>query len=362
MEEIYYLKQQEKQRTRELYENSFPEDSTEFVDYYYEWKIKENEILVMGDQKLQVMIHLNFYDLWINGHVRNVPYLVAVATDPGCRRQGKMGRVMKQALQDLSKKSVPFTFLLPADPAYYTGQGFVFFPQQGSENRRRETGQPLLKAAEAGPGIFEAEGTGDSLEWKQARPEEFGKMAEFANQLLGKRYQIFVKRDVYYYQRLLAETRAEHGNVLLLKSEENIQGILVYGTEEAEKKGEKPIAEIKELLLASEPELEQKKALCEIALPGCAISFGESQMMARITDLASFLPILKSSERHSLCVKVRDDLISSNCGCYRMEIGEEGGRIERISEERGDRCQELTIAELAELLLDDTTVFLNEWV
>ena len=71
------------------------------MDYYYQWKIRDNEIIVMEeDQSLRddffhVMIHLNPYTLRINGRQEKIPYLVAVATAPFCRRQGKMGRVMQ---------------------------------------------------------------------------------------------------------------------------------------------------------------------------------------------------------------------------------------------------------------------------
>ncbi len=119
METIRYLAPQEKQGTRAMYEEIFPEDSVSFVDYYYEWKTKENKILAMvEDGVTQVMLHLNPYPVWIHGHCREVPYIVAVATRPGCRRKGKMGRVMERALQDLERQQAPFAFLLPADPAY----------------------------------------------------------------------------------------------------------------------------------------------------------------------------------------------------------------------------------------------------
>ena len=80
METIRYLAPQEKQGTRAMYEEIFPEDSVSFVDYYYEWKTKENKILAMvEDGVTQVMLHLNPYPVWIHGHCREVPYIVAVA-------------------------------------------------------------------------------------------------------------------------------------------------------------------------------------------------------------------------------------------------------------------------------------------
>ena len=107
---IRYLEQREKQTSRALYEAAFPEDSKEFIDYYYEWKTKDNEVIVMegagNDRAFHVMIHLNPYELKINGNTREVPYIVAVATDVRYRRQGKMGQVMERALQDMEHNQI----------------------------------------------------------------------------------------------------------------------------------------------------------------------------------------------------------------------------------------------------------------
>ena len=77
---VRYLTQKEKQDTRSMYEAAFPEDSQEFVDYYYHWKTRDNEIIVMEgtedfeDSILQVMLHLNPYTLCINGKYQTVTY------------------------------------------------------------------------------------------------------------------------------------------------------------------------------------------------------------------------------------------------------------------------------------------------
>lgn len=91
METVRYLGQEENQRTRELYEIAFPEDSREFVDYYYTWKTKENKILVMENEKgvIQVMMHLNPYQIHIHDCQQEIPYIVAVATHPSLPQTGK---------------------------------------------------------------------------------------------------------------------------------------------------------------------------------------------------------------------------------------------------------------------------------
>ena len=188
MGKIRYLKQQEKQKTRAMYEEIFPEDSKEFVDYYYKWKAGENRILIMEESgMLQVMMHLNPYTLWIHGHLRELPYIVAVATHPDCRRQGKMGQVMKQALQDLARQNAPFTFLLPADSAYYHGQGFVFAPCQDNWNSFSSKGSQ--------------ENFSQEFQWQEAREADIPEMVEFSNNILEENYHIFISSSMFGEQK-----------------------------------------------------------------------------------------------------------------------------------------------------------------
>ena len=45
--ELRKLEQSEHQKTRKLWETVFSEDSREFLDYYYFFKAKNNEIFVI---------------------------------------------------------------------------------------------------------------------------------------------------------------------------------------------------------------------------------------------------------------------------------------------------------------------------
>ena len=60
---IRKLETGEKLNTRKLYEEVFSEDSKDFVDYYYEEKVKDNQIYVVEeDGEIQAMLHLNPYE------------------------------------------------------------------------------------------------------------------------------------------------------------------------------------------------------------------------------------------------------------------------------------------------------------
>ena len=83
---IRRLEKEEHQMVRSLYEEVFSEDSTSFVDYYFTEKTKDNEIYVLEeDGAVRSMLHLNPYQIMVNGIEKTAHYIVAVAA----RRTGE---------------------------------------------------------------------------------------------------------------------------------------------------------------------------------------------------------------------------------------------------------------------------------
>ena len=65
---IEYLMQNKKLESRKLYEEVFPEDSKEFLDYYFQNKIENHKVLVKRLQNSVVgMLHCNPHLLSIKG-------------------------------------------------------------------------------------------------------------------------------------------------------------------------------------------------------------------------------------------------------------------------------------------------------
>ncbi len=330
MEQIRYLNAEERQNTRNMYETIFPEDSKAFIDYYYRWKTRENEIVVMEDEKgFQVMIHLNPYYLQINTETAAVSYIVAVATRTDCRRRGKMQQVMEWALKDMQKQHQPFTFLLPADPAYYSGQGFVFFPKQTKEVTEES----------------------NVCQWnvRPMKKSELQEIAEAANDILAEQYAIYVKRDVFYYERLQAETAVEHGGVLIIEAEAQIVGTLVYGKDEK--------VEIKELLLKKQQE-GYRKEICNLVFGEKNWNEDDMRMMVRITDLRSFDGMLRG-EHKVWKVRVEDPVIEANNGSFQIEWTPQGGSVVPL-DKTAEQC--MSIQELTAKIMADMSVFIREWV
>lgn len=119
--EVRYLKDEERIRSRELYEEVFVEDADGFSELYYKIKARDNQILVAeNDGAIVSMLHRNPYTFRFRGASVPADYIVAVATKVTCRHQGLMRTLLTKALQDMYTDGRPFTFLMPADEAIYT--------------------------------------------------------------------------------------------------------------------------------------------------------------------------------------------------------------------------------------------------
>ena len=115
-----YLSAADKNASRPLYEKVFPEDTPRFVDYYYQYKTRDNEILAIREEgQIVSMLHLNPYVMIVNGYEIRSNYIVAVATHEEYRHRGYMRMLLERALRDQAQKKIPFTFLMPASESIY---------------------------------------------------------------------------------------------------------------------------------------------------------------------------------------------------------------------------------------------------
>lgn len=173
----HYLSGKERSLTRSLYEKVFSEDTEKFVDYYFQYKIRDNQILVLEeDEQIVSMLHLNPYTMIVNGYELQSNYIVAVATLEAYRHRGYMRCLLEKALQDMAAQSMPFTFLMPASESIYAPFDFVW----------------ICPHTELAPRVERMDADGQ-------------------NRYLAARYQMFCKRDERYMENMRAERLAETG-------------------------------------------------------------------------------------------------------------------------------------------------------
>ena len=265
--EIRKLKTSENHQTRPLYEEVFTEDGPGFVEYYYKEKTRDNQIYVAEeDGGIQAMLHLNPYELMVNGSKRNVEYIVAVATRSEYRKRGYMGELLKQALRDMYAAGQCFTFLMPASEAIYTPYDFRTVYEQ--TRKRCPTGERKLLYME----------DGGECEAVPLQEKECKELAEAANEALARNYQVYAFRSEEYYKRLKKEYESDGAK------------LMVY------RKGKKMID-------------------CRPYIPDEDSGEEKPKIMVRILDVRRMLMSVQLKTLTAVCFTVTDPVIRENNRC-----------------------------------------------
>lgn len=310
---IRYLEQEEKGRTRELWEEAFPEDSCSFVDYYYKEKMKDNQVLVFEREgQILSMLHRNPYRLFLRGEETICDYIVGVSTRTGERGKGRMRSLMLSMLRDMQEERQPFTFLMPARESLYTPYDFRFISNKTRWVLRYNKN---IKFIPYQMGTL----TEDLAEWQMA--------------WLKRQYDVFAVRDAAYLSRVEKELKSEAGEIRLIYDDDWFVGMeSEWGLSEREMR----------YLYVGEnyrSDAETKPA-----------------MMARIVCLPEFMKHIRLKEEcpHEkliLELGVNDLFIPQNQGVWLWKITKSGSEL--IQESRfisKGKMAVFTIAELTEWL------------
>lgn len=314
---IRYLTGEEKQTSRWLWQEAFPEDSQGFIDYYYKRKTADNRILVKEDEagRLLSMAHLNPYRVMVKGRLWELNYIVGVATAADSRRQGHMRDMLGKLLLDLHDEGAPFCYLMPASEGIYLPFGFRFVFDQPlwqikkrlpEETRRLELQLSEEAGTQAGTAAFGSEG--------EARDY----LASWLNRWLDERFQVYAVRDREYMERLEEELDSEAGRVYgWYDGDGELKALQAFwGIGKREQR----------FLYSMEPDwVEPAKADKTEGKSGSL----RPAIMARITNAARMMEAIGLNEEApcsemEVLIRIRDKLIPGNQGLWRWKLNGKG--------------------------------------
>lgn len=161
---ILLLKTPEEQdRTKPLYREIFPEDTEEFLDFYYRERPKR--ILAMEeDGEIIAMLHLNPFLFSFFGKEITASYIYAVATKKEKRRQGIMGELLHYGFQLLKEEGEAFCVLIPVSESIYSPYGFRTVAKLAIEEDEEESKKENSSKNSAEPkSATDKESAADSL-------------------------------------------------------------------------------------------------------------------------------------------------------------------------------------------------------
>lgn len=295
-EELVYLSGLEADETKKLWHDCFQEDSEGFINYYYEEKAKDNQLLIKKQNGfIAAMAHVNPYRLQMKNEEWDIGYVVGVATESSRRHKGHMRDILIKMINDMSSQSVPFTFLMPADKEIYLPFGFTFIYDGGACRLKDSVRDKLVYRTCADTS------------------EDCLAAADYMEQWLEKRYEVYCKRDAAYVSRLIKEIGSEGGAMEFIINGEDLVGLRGdWGIEKKEQR----------LLYAEDIYIEEAES-------------GKPSIMARITCVERFLSAfslrMKDAETEKKVVLellVTDPLIENNNRRFLWTLTGQGSHAE----------------------------------
>ena len=322
MNERYPLPEQNSRKmirdARALWEEVFSEDSASFVNYYTDNVAQKNRIQTRYEEGcLASMVQWNPYTMYLAGHDVKSYYLVGVATKERFRHRKYMTGLISDGLYRLYTEKVPFVFLMPADPAIYTPLGFRYIYEKS------EWEGSLAGACPDDMLI-------STMSVRALNPSEFAEAAAWINRHLRPKFSLFAKRDEEYIARMMKECESEGGAACGIFLREKMIGVFLWWLDEG--------IDIREMVLAEEWESRQ-----DILFPALRRYFdgadaakmvttgwlGEKKpiIMARIVNLPRFLSYFTATERVTLRIWVKDDIMPDNNGSFCWIASPEGSVV-----------------------------------
>lgn len=351
MMELRKLEQKEHSKTRNLWETVFSEDTKQFLDYYYFFKTRDNEIYAIEEDKaIRSMLQLNPYMLQVEEQQFRGNYIIAVATEEAYRSRGYMGMLLRKSMEEMYRRKEWFTFLMPAAEAIYTPYDFRFIYNQR---------QALIEEIPEYGFLSEEKSLNRKLDIKDASIGDAAEMAVFFNQHFADRWQVYAVRNEAYYQTLLFEQQSENGGIKLMESDGELVGMLDYAREDG--------LEIREPLYLNEYAGEFKKAVyamqrdsgesVKVYAPFEEVGEEHPIIMARILYLPGLLSAMKVKEGEQMecSFAVLDTILTQNSRIWRIWGGYDDSRKIYVQETE-DSEGVLTIGALTSLLFGYKTI------
>ena len=361
------LNKEECKKVRALWEEVFFEDSVQFTDYYFENKAEKNVGYVIGQAPYDAMMFRTPYTLQIGENLREISYIVGVATRKECRHRGYMRTLLRHSFREMYKEKMPFTFLMPANPAIYEPFDFKYiyerdvwelrepgrvvsilesltFQEKECELRAAEfiyddqmenevKSEPIVaECPNSSLGKYGINNELNGLYSVRNLQKQFQRfpilklLAEFANQYLKKYYNIYVHRDTAYYEIQLKESEAQNGDIYVLFEQGEIKAFFLYA-KEGEEIFIQEVIEEKEGMLDFLQKVEKKKPI----------------IMARIIHLEEMMKLVCSKEKKTMVIEIEDELIPENAGVYKWKITPDGSKVIKIDLNNSEKKKKMDL-------------------
>ncbi|MDO4942905.1 MAG: GNAT family N-acetyltransferase, partial [Lachnospiraceae bacterium] len=284
-------------------------DPIPYEDFYFKNVYPKNQVLAYEkDHEIAGMIHLNPYQVYVNGHFLPLHYIVGVATLEKYRRQGIMRKMLIKCMQDMSERGEIFTYLMPADIQYYEPFDFAVIQ---SFRTKKECGA----AGVSGLSVL--------------KEEDYDAASDFVNNYCSHVFRLFTKFDREYLIQLHEEVLCENGEILVWKEEDVIRGFCCYDQDQ-------DAVYIRQLFCEKSNDMIREIGIyfsgkpVEVILDGGEDGNG-ALIMARILRLDRLMEMMRGKAERKFYIHISDSILEHQNGNFRIMITPEKCRIQRTS-------------------------------
>lgn len=183
---------------KQLYKLCF-NDSSNYIDYYFDEKIKNlNKKTYEIDELIVSALYLK--DQTINYHQQkiNSKIIIGASTHPFFTKQGLMSSLLKDTLNDLHEHDIPLVTLNPFDTKFYQKYDFVSYSFYEITQSKKSS----------------------KLSFRNAKASDINTLVKIYEQYCTQ-YDIYTVRDKTYFESLFQETLADDDKIIII-SKSNI--------------------------------------------------------------------------------------------------------------------------------------------
>lgn len=332
--EIVYQKNKDKQPVYDMYQEIF-EDPEPFAQYYFEEIYATNQVMLAEeDNKILGMIHLNPYHIRAGKKTYTLNYIVAVAVWKEYRRRGIMAEMLKKCLNDMHEQQQPFTYLMPANKAYYEPFQFRFV---------MDWEETMIDDHNIS---YTDDTTDRNHKIVHIMAEDYQTIQDFLERFM-EQYKIYTVPDEPYLRRLEKESQSGDGSLLAYYEDDLLQGVFAESFEEDEVyirwayslEPEHMINQIKQRhkgkkIYITEGNLFKGNSTGKDFIQSKKVP----KIMARITNLTAWGDILQGKNDFTFRILVKDPYIKDQNGVFQFQC-----LNHKISIQRADIAQDETL-------------------
>lgn len=296
---IRYLKNNEKNSVRLLYENCF-NDSQEYTDYYFEKRLPDNGVVVneTEDNQLVSSMHLVPKNAMVGSLKTNIIYIYGVGTFIQHRNKGYMKEMFYQVLNDMFTEMEAFTYLIPSNEnnaEIYRKMGFEYVMDKceirPAENRKKATHSLILRKAEN---------------------SDLVRIAIFARVSMERKYSVALVKDIEYFRKMKELIEIEGGYIEIYVENKVVVGYRIWIDDEI-------IEEVLDQSISTLSYLETEK---------------KPYAMARIINIRKTLRLLNFNDFGHKVIRITDPVIEENNGCFTLTYRDGNVKLDKVDEKQ----------------------------